>query len=74
MPVRPPENQPDLSLQFHFMCGAIDPALAFTRLSLASLKSLKFPATLRIVDGLTHKYPASAVEEAARWIDALDRL
>lgn len=71
---RPPENQPDLSLQFHFMCGATDPAMAFSRLSLASLKSLKFPATLRIVEGLAHKYPAEAVEEAARWIDALDRL
>jgi serine protease Do len=71
---RPPENQPDLSLQFHFMCGALDPAQAFSRLSLASLKSLKFPATLRIVEALTHKYPAEAVEEAARWIDALDRL
>lgn len=74
LPVRPPENQPDLSLQFHFMCGSLDPALAFTRLSLASLKSLKFPATLRTLDGLTHKYPADAVEEAARWIDSLDRL
>lgn len=71
---RPPENQPDLSLQFHFMCGAVDPAMAFSRLSLASLKSLKFPATLRIVEGLAHKYPAEAVEEAASWIDALDRL
>jgi serine protease Do len=71
---RPPENQPDLSLQFHFMCGALDPAQAFSRLSLVSLKSLKFPATLRIVEALTHKYPAEAVEEAARWIDALDRL
>jgi serine protease Do len=71
---RPPENQPDLSLQFHFMCGALDPAQTFSRLSLASLRSLKFPATLRIVEALTHKYPAEAVEEAARWIDALDRL
>lgn len=74
LPVRPPENQPDLSLQFHFMCGSVDPALAFTRLSLASLRTLKFPATLRILDGLTHKYPAEGVEEAARWIDALDRI
>lgn len=71
---RPPENQPDLSLQFHFMCGSVDPALAFTRLSLNSLRSLNFPATLRILEGLTHKYPAEAVEEAARWIDSLDRL
>ena len=58
LPVRPPENQPDLSLQFHFMCGGVDPALAFTRLSLASLQSLKFPVTLRVIPGLPHKYPA----------------
>jgi len=74
LPVRPPENQPDLSLQFHFMCGGVDPALAFTRLSLASLKSLKFPVTLRVIQGLPHQYPAKAIEEATRWIDALDRL
>ncbi len=74
LPVRPPENQPDLSLQFHFMCGGVDPALAFTRLSLASLQSLKFPVTLRVIPGLPHKYPAAAVDEATRWIDGLDRL
>ena len=71
----PPEHSPEFRVQFHLIYGDRDPAAAFVQKTAAGLTQLKFPVTLRKVDGHRAGYPpADAVEETARWLDALDRL
>lgn len=72
---RPPEHAPEFQVQFHLIYGDRDPAGAFVQKTASGLAGLKFPVTLRKVDGHRAGYPpADAVEEMARWLDALDRL
>lgn len=72
---RPPEHTPEFQVQFHLIYGDRDPAGAFVQKTASGLAALKFPVTLRKVDGHRAGYPpADAVEEMARWLDALDRL
>jgi poly(3-hydroxybutyrate) depolymerase len=72
---RPPEHTPEFQVQFHLIYGDRDPAGAFVQKTAAGLSRLKFPVTLRKVAGHRAGYPpADAVEEMARWLDALDRL
>ena len=71
----PPEHSPEFQVQFHLIYGDRDPAGALVQKTAAGLSKLKFPVTLRKVDGHRAGYPPKeAVEEMARWIDALDRL
>ena len=72
---RPPEHTPEFQVQFHLIYGDRDPAGAFVQKTASGLAALKFPVTLRKVTGHRAGYPPTdAVEEMARWLDALDRL
>jgi serine protease Do len=72
---RPPEHTPNFQVQFHLIYGDLDPAAAFIQRTAAGLSNLKFPVTLRKIDGHRTGYPPKeAVEEMARWLDGLDRL
>ncbi len=72
---RPPENLPEYRLQFHLVCGAKDRAHPFIDRNVASLKSLKYPASFTSLPDLEHRYPnAAGVDAISRWIDSLDRL
>ncbi len=71
----PPDNEPDLRLHFHLICGDRDPVIKFVTLTEKRLKELKFPITLTLLKDTAAKYPTDAsIEEAARWVDALDRI
>lgn len=71
----PPEHSPEFQVQFHLIYGDRDPAGALVQKTAAGLSKLKFPVTLRKANGHRAGYPPSdAVEEMARWLDALDRL
>lgn len=71
----PPEHSPEFQVQFHLIYGDRDPSGAFVQKTAAGLSRLKFPVTLRKIEGHRAGYPsADAVEEMARWLDALDRL
>ena len=71
----PPEHSPEFQVQFHLIYGERDPAGPFVQKTAAGLSRLKFPVTLRKIEGHRAGYPsADAVEEMARWLDALDRL
>lgn len=72
---RPPEHTPEFQVQFHLIYGDRDPSGAFVQKTAAGLSRLKFPVTLRKIEGHRAGYPpGDAVEEIARWLDALDRL
>lgn len=72
---RPPEHTPEFQVQFHLIYGDRDPEGALVQKTAGGLSQLKFPVTLRKVTGHRAGYPpADAVEEMARWLDALDRL
>lgn len=71
----PPDNEPDLRLQFHLICGDRDPVLKFVTATEKRLKELKFPTSLTLMKDTAAKYPTGEpIEEAARWLDALDRI
>lgn len=71
----PPDNEPDLRLQFHLICGDRDPVFKFVTLTEKRLRDLKFPTTLTTLKDTASKYPTdSSIDEAARWVDALDRI
>jgi serine protease Do len=71
----PPEHSPEFQVQFHLIYGDRDPEGGLVQRTAAGLSKLKFPVTLRKVAGHRAGYPpADAVEEMARWLDALDRL
>ncbi len=73
--IAPPDNEPDLRLQFHLTCGERDPLLPAMKTSEKRLRELKFPTTLRTIKDLPAKYPSGeVVEEIARWLDSLDRM
>ncbi len=72
---RPPEHTPEFQVQFHLIYGDRDPEGTLVQKTAAGLAALKFPVTLRKVADHRAGYPPSdAVEEMARWLDALDRL
>lgn len=71
----PPEHSPEFQVQFHLIYGDRDPEGGLVQRTAAGLSKLKFPVTLRKIEGHRAGYPpADAVEEMARWLDALDRL
>lgn len=71
----PPEHSPEFQVQFHLIYGDRDPEGGLVQRTAAGLSKRKFPVTLRKVVGHRAGYPpADAVEEMARWLDALDRL
>jgi serine protease Do len=72
---RPPEHTPEFKVQFHLIYGDRDPDGRLVQRTAAGLSKLKFPVTLRKIEGHRAGYPSEeAVEEMARWLDALDRL
>lgn len=71
----PPENDPEMRLQFHLICGEKDPQVITVRRTETALKRIKFPVSMRIVDDLPSTYPPKeAIEEAGRWLDSMDRI
>ncbi|MDA0282907.1 MAG: PDZ domain-containing protein [Planctomycetota bacterium] len=71
---RPPEHSPEFQVQFHLIYGDLGQAAAVIQRTASGLEQLKFPVTLRKVEGHRAGYPPTeAVEEMARWLDALDR-
>lgn len=71
----PPEHSPDFLVQFHLIYGDLDPAGVLVQKTAASLVQRHFPVTLKKIEGHRAGYPSQeAVEEMARWLDALDRL
>jgi serine protease Do len=72
---RPPEHTPEFQVQFHLIYGDRDPEGSLVQKTAAGLSQLKFPVTLRkVADHRAGYPPVDAVEEMARWLDALDRL
>ncbi len=72
---QPPDNEPDLRVQFHLSVGERDPAARFVLATQKVLKNLKFPATLQQIPELGPKYPTGEpVQQIAKWLDALDRI
>ncbi len=70
----PPEHSPEFQVQFHLIYGDRDPEGGLVQRTAAGLSKLKFPVTLRKIASHRAGYPqADAVEEMARWLDALDR-
>ena len=71
----PPENRPDLRLQFFLSCGDKDNLHQLVRRTRTRLAAMKFPVVLTTVPGEGHSYPPIPVLDAiARWIDMLDRI
>lgn len=71
----PPDAEPDQRLQFHFICGDRDPVMKFITVTEKRLKELKIPTTVTVLKDTAAKYPSGdAIEEAVRWLDALDRI
>ena len=73
--VAPPENRPDLRLQFFLSCGDKDNLHRLVQRTRTRLAAMKFPVVLTTVPGEGHSYPPIPVLDAiARWIDMLDRI
>ena len=73
--VTPPENRPDLRLQFFLSCGDKDNLYRRVQQTRGRLAAMKFPVTLSTEPGLGHEYPTLPVlDEIGRWIDLLDRI
>ena len=73
--VAPPENRPDLRLQFFLSCGDKDNLHRLVLRTRTRLAAMKFPVVLTTVPGEGHSYPPIPVLDAiARWIDMLDRI
>jgi hypothetical protein len=73
--VIPPENRPDLRLQFFLSCGDKDNLYRRVQQTRGRLAAMKFPVTLSTESGLGHEYPTLPVlDEIGRWIDLLDRI
>ena len=73
--VTPPENRPDLRLQFFLSCGDKDNLYRRVQQTRGRLAAMKFPVTLSTESGLGHEYPTLPVlDEIGRWIDLLDRI
>jgi serine protease Do len=71
----PPENRPDLRLQFFLSCGDKDDLYRRVQQTRIRLAAMKFPVTLSSVSGAGHEYPPIPVLDAiGRWIDLLDRI
>ena len=71
----PPENRPDLRLQFFLSCGDKDNLYRRVQQTRSRLAAMKFPVTLSPVLGAGHEYPPIPVLDAiGRWIDLLDRI
>ncbi len=71
----PPENRPDLRLQFFLSCGDKDNLHRLVQRTRTRLAAMKFPVVLTTVPGEGHSYPPIPVLDAiARWIDMLDRI
>lgn len=75
MLVQPPDNEPDLRFQFYMLSGDADPLHRLVAATVAGLRGMKYPVVHKTIEGGEHKYPgASALQEIARWLDALDRI
>ena len=73
--LRPPENRPDLRLQFFLSCGDKDNLYRQVQQTRSRLAAMKFPVTLSSVPDDGHNYPPIPVLDAiGRWIEMLDRI
>jgi len=73
--VTPPENRPDLRLQFFLSCGDKDNLYRRVQQTRSRLAAMKFPVTFSTLAGAGHEYPTIPVLDAiGRWIDMLDRI
>ena len=73
--VTPPENRPDLRLQFFLSCGDKDNLYRRVQQTRNRLVGMKFPVTFSTLAGAGHEYPTIPVLDAiGRWIDMLDRI
>lgn len=70
----PPDNDPDLRQQLHFVAGEKDALRPAIELTAQALRELKFPVTLTSVPDAGEQYPEAAVGQMVVWIDALDRI
>lgn len=71
----PPENRPEYRLLSHLICGEKDVASRLVKLTNTNLRLIKYPVTFSELIGQEREYPSDeAIEEAARWIDSLDRI
>jgi serine protease Do len=69
---RAPENEPDHRLAFYVLRTGKAPAGQDVDDAVASLRSLKFPVTVKKL-GLVPQ-PGDGLDELVRWIDTLDRI
>ncbi len=71
----PPENEPDLRLQFYVAGVDKSPQLKGVKAAADALRNLKFPVVYRALKMEADDYPGTAdVAEFARWLDSLDRI
>ncbi|GIS58725.1 MAG: hypothetical protein CM1200mP2_09500 [Planctomycetaceae bacterium] len=71
----PPENRPDLRLQFFPSCGDKEIFTGWCSGRESPCGDKIFPVVLTTVPGEGHSYPPIPVLDAiARWIDMLDRI
>jgi serine protease Do len=71
----PPDNEPELRVQFHLTSGDNDPLHRGVQATVKGLRDMKFPVAEMTLDGAGHKYPTGDyLSEIAIWIDALDRI
>ena len=71
----PPESRPEFRLLSHLICGEKDLALRLVKITNANLRAIKYPVTFNELPLLEREYPsAEDIENAARWVDTLDRI
>lgn len=75
LPLPPPENDPAQRLQFHLLSGADDATHEPMEKSAELLRQRGYPVSLPTLSVTAGKYPTGdALEDLARWVDALDRI
>ena len=70
----PPDNEPDLRLQFYLAGIEKSPQQKAVKSTADALRKLKFPVVHRALTGDVADYPVGTVAEFVRWLDALDRI
>ena len=71
---RPPENEPVHRLAFYFVKTKRGPYADRITAAVEYLRKIKYPVTVRELDGETDELSAEELTKLVRWIDTLDRI
>jgi serine protease Do len=72
--VKPLDHEPAYPMAFYLAKSSEPRSSALVDAAAKSLKQLKYPVTLRALDGATHDLTDEEQAEVMRWMDTLDRL